>query len=113
MIWRCNSKYEGEQRCHSTHVREDDIKEGFLRVMMEIIPRKTAVIATCQQVLNETMETESIEKKLEALNKQEESLHRQIEGIVGEFARAAAGVRRRPVHRVCGSGYRQRNQGEC
>ena len=88
VIWRCNSKYEGTQRCHSTHVREDDIKDGFLRVMMEIIPRKTAVIAACQQVLNETMETESVERKLEALNKQEESLHRQIEGIVGEFARA-------------------------
>ena len=87
VIWRCNSKYEGAQRCHSTHVREDDIKDGFLQVMMEIIPRKSAVIATCQQVLNETMETESIERKLEALNKQEESLHRQIEGIVGEFAR--------------------------
>ena len=88
VIWRCNSKYEGAQRCHSTHVREDDIKDGFLQVMMEIIPRKSAVIATRQQVLNETMETESIERKLETLNKQEESLHRQIEGIVGEFARA-------------------------
>lgn len=93
-VWHSTAPYRtvmqvrGAQRCHSTHVREDDIKEGVLRVMMEIIPRKSADIATCQHVLNETMETESVERKLEALKKQEESLHRQIEGIVGEFARA-------------------------
>ena len=89
VIWRCNGKYEGEERCCSTHVREDDIKTGFLRVMMEIIPRKAAVIDACRQVLDQTMETESVEKKLESLNKQEEALRRQIGGIVGEFARAA------------------------
>ena len=88
VIWRCNRKYENKaQRCSTPHVREDAIKEGFVRVMTRILANKQDVLERCRQVLEEVLSTDEQSKQIAKLQDQAVGLAQRIRTLVNENAR--------------------------
>ena len=52
VIWRCNAKFNGEHKCATPHLTEDEIKAAFLKAYNELMGNREQVIADCRLMLD-------------------------------------------------------------
>lgn len=45
VIWQCNHKFDGNEKCTTPHLTEDDIKTMFVSAVNQLITQKDAIIA--------------------------------------------------------------------
>jgi len=51
VIWRCNAKFNGEHKCATPHLTEDEIKVMFLKAYNNLMGNREQVIADCSLML--------------------------------------------------------------
>ena len=51
VIWRCNAKFNGEHKCATPHLTEDEIKAMFLKAYNQLMGNREQVIADCRLIL--------------------------------------------------------------
>ncbi|MDD3059232.1 MAG: recombinase family protein, partial [Sphaerochaeta sp.] len=51
VIWRCNAKFNGEHKCATPHLTEDEIKAAFLKAYNELMGNREQVISDCRLML--------------------------------------------------------------
>lgn len=44
VVWQCNHKFDGDQKCTTPHLTEDDIKGMFVSAVNQLITQKDAII---------------------------------------------------------------------
>ncbi len=62
-IWRCNNKYEGDKKCSTPHVTQDELEKAFVSVMQKVITEKDAIFAVCREVLDEVLDTSELDRE--------------------------------------------------
>ena len=87
VIWRCNRKYEKGKNCTTPHVKEDDVKAGFVQVMSRLLASKQEVLEGCRQILDEVLTTDEQSRQIAKLQDQAVGLAQRIRGLVNENAR--------------------------
>ena len=45
VVWQCNHKYDGDEKCTTPHLTDDDIKRLFVSAVNQLIWQKEAIIA--------------------------------------------------------------------
>ena len=45
VIWQCNHKFDGDEKCATPHLTEEDIKMMFVSAVNQLITQKDAIIA--------------------------------------------------------------------
>jgi len=50
-IWRCNAKFNREQKCATPHLTEDEINAMFLKAYNELMGNRAQVISDCRLML--------------------------------------------------------------
>ena len=78
MIWQCGQKYSNKEKCTSTHLYEDEIKEAFVHWVNDLIKNKPKVIQSCEQVLEEVMATEKLETEIQELEDKSSELFKKL-----------------------------------
>ena len=78
MIWQCGQKYSNKEKCTSTHLYEDEIKEAFVHWVNDLIKNKREVIQSCEQVLEEVMATEKLETEIQELEDKSSELFKKL-----------------------------------
>lgn len=48
IIWRCNDKYKGEQKCSTPHFAEEEIKDKFIIAFNSLYDMREEIIANCE-----------------------------------------------------------------
>ena len=72
VIWQCNSKYEGEQKCSTPHLTEDQIKGAFARAIGQLLTDRARIIEDLEAVKQGLCEeTDLIEKQKNLLAEME------------------------------------------
>ena len=72
VIWQCNSKYEGEQKCSTPHLTEDQIKGAFARAIGQLLTDRDRIIEDLEAVKQGLCEeTDLIEKQKKLLAEME------------------------------------------
>lgn len=72
VIWQCNSKYEGEQKCSTPHLTEDQIKGAFARAIGQLLTDRARIIGDLEAVKQGLCEeTDLIEKQKNLLAEME------------------------------------------
>lgn len=67
IIWQCNGKFKGEHRCSTPHLYEEDIKCLFLQAVADLTEAREVLMETCQMLLDEYLNTESLDAESAAL----------------------------------------------
>jgi hypothetical protein len=80
-IWRCNDKYNGDAKCDTPHVTEEDVKQAFLAAFNKLMEGRDELMDNCRIALSALCDTESIDTELE-------TLRQEIE-VVAELSRKA------------------------
>ena len=81
IIWQCNSKFKGEERCHTPTVDTDTVRRLFIKAYNQMMEKRTQIIEDC----------ELMRKKLTDFNSLDADIERQLEEtqVVAELVKAA------------------------
>ena len=87
-IWRCNSKYstKGEKACSLPHFDEEIIKKAFVDMFNIIFKNKDDFIETLETTINETLNNDKTDIKLQSLQLEEENMEIAIRSLIDKNA---------------------------
>ena len=86
-IWRCNNKYEGENKCSTPHATQDELEKVFVSVMQKVIAEKEAIFAICREVLDDVLDTSELDRIATRLQDQALDMAERVRKLVEENAR--------------------------
>jgi DNA invertase Pin-like site-specific DNA recombinase len=87
VVWQCNHKFQGEHKCRTPHLYEDDIKKAFISVVEEVLGNRERIIPCLEMMLREVLSPEKIAQKIQKSKNKLELLEREIKACVAENAR--------------------------
>ena len=79
VIWRCNEKYNGANKCSTPHVTEEEVKQKFVESFNLLLDYRDELIANCRVAQSALCDCSAIDHELD-------ELQREIE-VVTELAR--------------------------
>lgn len=86
VVYRCNEKYEGESRCLTPHVTEQEIREWFVQGFSQLVQNKNEVLLNLQQVF-EVIDDSIDTNLLNALETEMEVVAEMVDRLVQDNAR--------------------------
>lgn len=66
-IWRCNSKFTGEEKCQNPHLTEEEIKARFLDAFNTLVSDKERLLDECRTMQAALTDTGSLDSEISAL----------------------------------------------
>lgn len=78
VIWQCNSKFKNERKCTTPHLREDTIKQAFLKVFNEMLDCKDEVVESINTVIIQLSDTSMLDKKI---NSEKQKLFKRLNAM--------------------------------
>lgn len=85
VIYRCNEKYNGVNRCSTPHVTEEEVKQWFVLALNEVIENKDEIIDNIK-VLCSIDNLEGIEYQIMELENEADILRQMVSRLVMENA---------------------------
>lgn len=86
-IWRCNNKYEGDKKCSTPHVTQEELEKAFVSVMQKVITEKDAIFAVCREVLDEVLDTSELDREAAQAQDKMMVVAERVRKLVEENAR--------------------------
>ena len=94
MIWRCNDKYKpgisrasGGEKCATRHVTEEQVYGAFGEIVKQLITQRPEVVAACEQVLAELMDTTQLDQKRAKLQAEQARITERVEAMMAHESR--------------------------
>ena len=87
IVYRCNRKFEGNKKCSTPHLTEDEIKQGFIKAFNELLSDKEELMQNIKAMLKMTCDTTELEEQMQALHDEMDSLVTRAQNIVAENSR--------------------------
>ena len=87
VVWRCNHKYNGQQKCTSPHVTQETLECAFEEVMRRMIAQREHVIAACSLAVKEVLDADDLRIEQEGLEEKLLLLNERIRRLVNDNAR--------------------------
>lgn len=85
-IWQCNKKFKKERKCTTLTLDEKIIKEKFLKALNMSLENKDEIIENCKTAIEVVSNTAEIDKKLEKLSKELETIAVSVSEYVNKNA---------------------------
>ena len=89
VIWQCNHKYDGEEKCSTPHLTEDEIKAMFVSAANKLIGKKAAIISPLRNSLDVAFDTSALETEVAELQDEIMVVSDLIEKCIYENAHVA------------------------
>ena len=70
VIWRCNSKFKGGQRCATPHLDAETIQQKFLIAYDRLMTNRQSIIQDCEQMRSVLSDCSAIDTELDDLNEE-------------------------------------------
>lgn len=81
VVYRCNSKYEGNQKCKTPTIIEDDIKNGFITALNKMLSNKDEILENVE-LIRTTIDI------MDNLRQNQEETVQEIEVVAGLIEKA-------------------------
>ena len=81
VIWQCNHKYDGEEKCSTPHLTEDEIKAMFVSAANKLIGKKAAIISPLRNSLDVAFDTSALETEVAEL---QDEIMEEIEAALAD-----------------------------
>jgi len=89
VVWRCNAKFNGEHRCATPHLTEDEIKAMFLKAYNQLMGNREQVIADCRLMLEMLADHSRLDAQITKANQEITLVSGLISACVHENAKKA------------------------
>mgnify|MGYP002516467607 FL=1 len=89
VVWQCNHKYNGEEKCATPHLTDDDIKSLFISAVNQLIEQKDAIIAALTASLDAAFDLTDLKAEQTELESEMAVVSDLIEKCIYENAHVA------------------------
>ncbi len=89
VIYRCNHKFDGNRKCETHHVTEEEIIATFIKAMNALITEREEIIGNIQLIRQTVCGTVDLEEEQDKLRSEMEIVVELTQGCVAENARTA------------------------
>ena len=89
IIWQCNEKFNGEKKCATPHLREEDIKARFLAAFNKLLDGKDTLLEDCRLMQTALTDCSVIDAELDGLLREIEVVTELTQRCIQENARSA------------------------
>ncbi len=70
VVWRCNAKFNGEHKCATPHLTEDEIKAMFMKAYNQLMGNRVLVIADCRLMLEMLSDHSKLDAQIAKANEE-------------------------------------------
>ena len=88
-IWQCNHKFDGDEKCTTPHLTEDEIKEMFVSAVNKLITQKDAIITALTASLDTAFDITDLKAEQAELESEMAVVSDLIEKCIYENAHVA------------------------
>ena len=89
IVWQCNHKFSGDEKCTTPHLDEETIKEAFIKATNKLLKDKDEIIADFKVLESTAFNTDELENKKSELQNELEVVADLIQNIINENAHTA------------------------
>lgn len=89
MVWQCNHKFDGDQKCTTPHLTDDDIKGLFVSAVNQLITQKDAIITALTASLDTAFDLTALKAEQAELESEMTVVSDLIQKCIYENARVA------------------------
>ena len=89
IVYRCNQKYNGDRKCTTPRLTEDDIKRLFLQALNKLLGEKAEIIANLEALRMMVADTAALTEEKEKMELEAAALEEELRRLIAENARAA------------------------
>ena len=89
IVWQCNDKFKGEEKCKTPHLTEETIKQKFVEAFNRLFDDKDEIIANCEMVALLLTDTTAIDEERTSLLREIEIVAELTNKLVQENASTA------------------------
>ncbi len=86
VIWQCNGKFKGEEKCSTPHLTEDQIKDAFREAVSELISDRTTLLEDGRLLKDALTDCSGIVEKLNEIEREMAVVVGLIDSCVRENA---------------------------
>ena len=89
VIWQCNHKFDGGEKCSTPHLDEETIKQLFIKALNILAKERELIIAGFEEIRDTAFSTEALEAEAEVLTSEVNTVAELIQKCIDENARVA------------------------
>ncbi len=89
VVWQCNHKFDGGEKCGTPHLDETTIKELFLKAVNILCTEKEEVFANFEAIKDTVFATDALEREKDSLHEEMNVVAGLIQQCISENARVA------------------------
>ena len=85
-IWQCNGKFQGDHKCQTPHLYEEDLKRYFIVALSELLSDREALLEDGRVILHEMTDCAAIDAQIDTILQKLDDLSAQLRQCVAENA---------------------------
>ena len=89
VIWQCNSKFRGDEKCRTPHLYEQDIQRLFLSAVSRFLSDRSALLEDCQLMHDALADTTGLDAEIGRLSEEMDTVTMLITRLINENASVA------------------------
>ena len=89
VIWQCNHKFDGEEKCSTPHLDEENIKQIFIKALNILGKERDLIIVGFEEIKNTAFLTDELEAEAGRLNGEMNAVAELMQKCIDENARVA------------------------
>lgn len=89
VIWQCNHKFEGTEKCNSPHLTDDEIEHIFISAVNKLISQRETIITVFTEAMRTALDTTQLEETASELESEMAVVSDQMQKCIYENARVA------------------------
>ena len=89
VVWHCNSKFKGDQRCGTPTLGTEAIQEMFIRAYNQMMGNLSQIIADCELMRKSLMDFSALDTEIDRQTKETEIVAEMVRAAVRENAATA------------------------
>ena len=87
VIWQCNGKFKGRQKCDTPHLTEEAIRQKFLAAFNGLLADRDFIIEDTKELLTRLTDTTSLEEEATRLRNEMSSISQSVRALIDRNAR--------------------------
>jgi resolvase domain protein len=88
-IWQCNHKFDGDERCDTPHLCDEDIQRLFLSAANKLLVNKDEVITNCREMMDLLFNTTELKAEQATLLEETQLISDMVQQTIYENAHIA------------------------
>ena len=87
VIWQCNGKFKGKQKCDTPHLTEEAIRQKFLATFNELLANRDFIIEDTKELLTRLTDTTGLEEEAARLRGEMTGISQSVRALIDRNAR--------------------------